>query len=194
MVIIYLLVWIFCTKKSLTFFVSLISKFVAIKIAKLEQISNAIESSRYVFQDLHLDFKKKQEYSPLLQNKIDGNDIAVDYDEDCIRNSILNLFNTRPGQRFLFPRYGLSLHQYLFDAITAENAELIGEAIVRAVTQFESRAVVRQCRVVPKYDDNEYLITLILHIPLFNTTTSINSTLDIKSQSFAFVEKSTRTF
>lgn len=163
----------------------------AIKIAKLEQISNALESSRYVFQDLHLDFKKKQEYSPLLQNKIDGNDIAVDYDEDCIRNSILNLFNTRPGQRFLFPRYGLSLHQYLFDAITTENAELIGEAIVRAVTQFETRAVVRQCRVVPKYDLNEYFITLILHIPLFNTTSSINSTLNIKTQSFAFVEKST---
>lgn len=166
----------------------------AIKIAKLEQISSAIGKSQYAFQDLHLDFRKKQEYSALLQNKIEGNDIDVDYDEDCIRNSILNLFNTRPGQRFLFPRYGLSLHQYLFDAMSTENAEMIGEAIVRAVTQFETRAVVRQCRVVPNYEQNEYLITLILHVPLFNTTSSINSSLDVKSQTFAFVEKSTHTY
>lgn len=166
----------------------------AIKIAKLEQISNIVQDLKYVFQDLHLDFQKKEEYSPLLLSKIEGNDIAVDHNEDCIRNSILNLFNTRPGQRFLFPRYGLSLHQYLFEAITNENAELIGEAVVRAVTQFEPRAVVKQCRVLPKFDLNEYLITLILHIPLFNTTTSINSSLDIKSQSFTFIEKSSHIY
>ncbi len=173
---------------------SLISNFVAIKITNLERVSKALETTKYVFQDLHLDFQKKQEFSPLIQQNIAGNDIAVDYNEDCIRNSILNLFNTRPGQRFLFPRYGLSLHQYLFEAITSENGEMIGEAIVRAVTQFETRAIVKQCRVVPKPKDNEYLITLFLHIPLFNTTTSINSSLDIKSQTFTFIEKTTHIY
>lgn len=162
----------------------------AIKIPNLEQISSRLEK-KYIFQDLHLDFKKSGEYSSLLQQKIVGNDIAVDYDEDCIRNSLLNLFNTRPGQRFLFPKYGLPLHQFLFEAITKENAELLGQAIVRSVNQFEPRAVVKQCKVTPNPEENEYKIILFLHIPLFNTSTSISSLLDTRRQTFTFVEKST---
>lgn len=162
----------------------------AIKITNLEKIAE-FTNKPYIFQDLHLDFKKKGEYSPLLQKKIDGNDLYVDYDEDCIKNSLLNLFNTRPGQRFLFPRYGLPLYQFLFEAITSENAEVIGETIVRAINQFEPRVVVKQCKVIPKEDDNEYNIFLFLHVPMYSTTVSLNTNLDVKTQEFTFLEKST---
>jgi phage baseplate assembly protein W len=166
---------------------------VAIVIPNLERISKNLETENpKIFRDLHLDFEKSGTYNNLLQTRVYTNDIKVDYDESAIRNSIINLFSTRPGQRFLFPLYGMSLEQFLFEPITPENAETIGEAINRAVEQYEPRTVVKKCIVLPKPDDNEYDITLILDVPLFRATTSINTVLDIKSQSFKFFESPTK--
>lgn len=162
----------------------------AIKIANLEQIADQFKRKDFKFKDFHLDFKKEFNYDTVIQKKIDGNDLKVDYDKEAIINSLKNLFNTRPGQRFLFPLYGLDLSQYLFEAVTEENGQVIGESIVTAIERYEPRVTLRQCNVVAKPDDNEYEITVMISIPLFNTTASINTILDIKTQSFVFVETS----
>jgi len=162
----------------------------AIKIANLEQIADQFKQKQFVFKDLHLDFEKTSVYNPVLRTRIDGNDVNVDFDESAIRNSLKNLFNTRPGQRFLFPLYGLDLYQYLFETVSQENGQLIGERIVTSVEKFEPRVRVQNCNVVAKPDDNEYEITLIVSIPIFNTVASINTILDTKNQTFIFVETS----
>ena len=162
----------------------------AIKIANLEQIADQFKQKQFAFKDLHLDFGKTSIYNPVLRTRIDGNDVNVDFDESAIRNSLKNLFNTRPGQRFLFPLYGLDLYQYLFETVSQENGQLIGERIVTSVENFEPRVRVQTCNVVAKPDDNEYEITLIVSIPIFNTVASINTILDTKNQTFIFVETS----
>ena len=162
----------------------------AIKIANLEKISQRLVKKDYLFKDLHLDFTAAGNFDSALQRKITGNDIKVSYDESAIRNSLKNLFNTKPGQRFLFPRYGLDLNQFLFEAITADNAKIIGEAIVTAIEKYEPRVRVASVDIIPMYDDNQYDITLIISMPAFNTTASINSILDTKTQTFIFVETS----
>lgn len=166
-----------------------ISNVVAIVITNLEKISNTLNTeNKRIFKDLHLDFERAGTYNTLLQQKVYTNDIKIDYDEAAIRNSIINLFSTRPGQRFLFPRYGMSLDKYLFEPVTRENAETIGEDINRAVEQYEPRTNVIKCIVLPKPEDNEYDITLVLSVPMFNSSTSINTILDIKAQTFKFFE------
>lgn len=162
----------------------------AIKISNLQQISDQYKQKDYYYKDLHLDFEKSGEFSTALNRKIEGNDVKVDYDESAIRNSLKNLFNTKPGQRFLFPLYGLDLNQYLFEAVTEFNGQIIGEKIVRSIENFEPRVKLRQCNVVAMPDDNQYDITIILEIPILNTVASINTALDIKNQSFTFVETS----
>ena len=162
----------------------------AIKIANLEQIADQFKQKDFAFKDLHLDFGKTSVYNPVLRTRIDGNDLNVDFDESAIRNSLRNWFNTRPGQRFLFPLYGLDLYQYLFEAVTEQNGQIIGEKIVSSVEKFEPRVQVRRCDVVAKPDDNEYEISLTVTIPIFNTTASINTILDTKNQTFIFVETS----
>ena len=97
----------------------------AIKIANLEQIADQFKQKQFAFKDLHLDFEKSGEYNTTLQRKIEGNDIKVDFDENAIRNSLKNLFNTRPGQRFLFPLYGLDLY------FKCENFQKIGAFKIR---------------------------------------------------------------
>jgi phage baseplate assembly protein W len=162
----------------------------AIKISNLQQIANQYAQKAYYYKDLHLDFEKNGEYNTTLGKKIEGNDLKVDFDESAIRNSLKNLFNTKPGQRFLFPLYGLDLYQYLFEAVNEFNGQLIGEKIVTSIENFEPRVVVRECNVVAMPDDNQYDITIIVEIPILNSLASINTALDIKTQSFIFIETS----
>lgn len=162
----------------------------AIKINNLEQISNQYKTVDFVYQDLHLDFKKNDKYSQVFAKADEGNDIKTDYDESAIRNSLRNLFNTRPGQRFLFPEYGLDLYQFVFEPITQSNAQLIGERIVAAIELYEPRITLKEVSIDAVPDDNIYEITIIVQFPVFNSLATLNSRLDIRSQSFVFVETS----
>ena len=162
----------------------------AIKISNLQQISDQYKQKAYYYKDLHLDFEKSGEFSTSLNRKIEGNDVKVDFDESAIRNSLRNLFNTKPGQRFLFPLYGLDLYQFLFEAVSEFNGQLIGEKIVTSIENFEPRVSVVECNVIAKPDDNEYDITIVVKIPILNSLASINTMLDVKTQSFIFLETS----
>ena len=162
----------------------------AIKISNLEAISKQYEQKTHIFKDLHLDFEKSFEFNTTLNKRIEGNDIRVDFDEMAIRNSLINLFNTKPGQRFLFPLYGLDLNQFLFEAVSEENGQIIGEKIVTSIEKYEPRVRLQRCNVVAMPDDNQYDITIIISIPILNTTSSINTVLDTKTQSFIFLETS----
>lgn len=160
----------------------------AIKITNLQKISEEYSAKSYIYSDLHLDFQKGGQYSEEIRQKLETNDTRVDYDESAIRNSLRNLFNTRPGQRFLFPNYGLDLYQFLFEPLSESIGQMIGEKIVKSIELYEPRVKIQKCRVECLIDDNQYDITLIVEIPIFNTIASINSQLDIRTQSFIFVE------
>jgi len=76
----------------------------AIKLTNLEAISKQTTVDKvYTYKDLHLDFSPDSRYDVVSNITINKNDITVDYDEQAIKNSLKNLFSTRPGQRFLFP-------------------------------------------------------------------------------------------
>lgn len=161
----------------------------AIKLPSLDKIAQQYTSNKpSVYTDLHLDFAKTGTYNPALRQIIESSDIKADYDENAIKNSLKNLFNTKPGQRFLFPLYGLDLNQFLFEAITPINAQLIGEKIVSSIDKFEPRVTVLNVDVESDPDNNLYNITIVVQIPIFNATTTINTILDTKTQSFIYLD------
>lgn len=162
----------------------------AIKIPNLKSVADQFAVKKYVFKDLHLDFAKEYNFDQTSHSKIETNDLQVDYDLKAITNSLKNLFNTRPGQRFLFPKYGLDLNQFLFEPITNVNAQDIGERIVRSVEEFEPRVSVTNCRVIPKYDDNQYDISLTMLFPIFNTVYTLDGTLNTTAQTFIIANTS----
>jgi phage baseplate assembly protein W len=163
---------------------------VAIKIQNLKNIADQFAVKQYVFKDLHLDFAKEYNYDQSSHTKISTNDLQVDYDLKAITNSLKNLFNTRPGQRFLFPKYGLDLNQFLFEPITRVNAQAIGESIVRSVDEFEPRVQITNCKVTPVPDDNEYFIQLSMEFPIFNTQFTLDGTLNTTAQTFIVADTS----
>lgn len=162
----------------------------AIKLKNLQAISDSYAKTAATYVDLHLDVDTKGLYSSTLEDRPVTNDIAVDYDLSAIKNSLLNLFNTRPGQRFLFPEYGLDLNEFVFENVSELTAQLIGEKISFAISTFEPRVVLRKCIVVAIPDDNTYEVTVIVNVPTFTTNMTLNTNLDIKSKTFAFVETS----
>lgn len=159
----------------------------AIKIPALQKIADDITTKKFIFKDLHLDIKMQEIFEKTLQKKVQSNDIQVDINERAIKNSLRNLLTTKPGQRFLFPEYGVELEEFLFEAITQENGQLIGEKIVTAIKQYEPRIRVQTCQVVASPDENQYDITIIISMPAFSSTVSINTLLNTKTQSFSFV-------
>jgi len=160
---------------------------VAIKISNLQQISDQFEQQGYYYSDLSLDFAHDTIFSTTIGKIIEKNDVKIDLNKQAIMNSLRNLFRTKPGQRFLFPLYGLNLESYLFEAVNENNARNLGDQIVKAIQNFEQRVRVAYCNVNMKPDEGTYDITIVVEIPILRNTMSINTLLDVKSQSFIFI-------
>lgn len=156
----------------------------AIKINVLENVVDNYIDQQYSFKDLALDLNYTNITDPGFTQKLLGNDVDVSYDLNAVKNSLINLFNTLPGQRFLFPRYGLDLNQFLFLPITVDTGDLIGNLIYNSIVQFEPRVTPKQVRVIGDPDNNEYQITIVIELPIFNSTSNLNFILNTKNRSF----------
>jgi phage baseplate assembly protein W len=156
----------------------------AIKIKSLEQTSKNYTEVGYLYKDLALDIALTALTSPGYTVPIPGSDIKSSNDLAAIQNSLQNLFNTKPGQRFLFPKYGLNLNSFLFEAVNEPNGQIIGNTIFNAINEFETRVTPIKVNVILDPDNNQYLIDIFLSIPLLNINTTIQTVLDIQKQSF----------
>jgi phage baseplate assembly protein W len=116
-----------------------------------------VTTKSYTYADLHLDFN-----NPIIK------DLAGDYDETAIKNSINSLFNTLPGQNLLNPTYGLNLAQYLFEPVTQVNGNRIGKAILTGITTYEPRVSVQNINIQMNEDEQTYYIELNITIPYLN--------------------------
>ena len=137
----------------------------AIVIDELKQQEN-----KPIYTDLRLDLSLDYVYEPRLRSKNIIKDINVSYDLEAVKNSLFNLFTTMPGQKILNPVYGLNLMQYIFTGITEDNAQAIGDNILRGISKYEPRVVVRKIYVIPDPENNTYQIGLRLDVPTLNIT------------------------
>lgn len=159
----------------------------ALKIKNLEQISQEVSKKDYYFKDLHLDINKSDGEYNIYGKFHNTNDIQADYDLAAIYNSLRNLFNTKPGQRFLFPKYGLDLNSYLFEPITEENAESLALNILQTIETYEPRVKVVDVQVSADPDQMQYDITIAVAFPIFDTVESFKTSLSPKTQNFVFI-------
>lgn len=156
----------------------------AIKIKSLEKIANTYTEQRFIYKDLSLDLTQTKIQAPGYSIPIPGADIRASFDQAAITNSLQNLFGTTPGQRFLFPEYGLDLKSFLFSPITEANGNVLGNRIFSGISTWENRVNVKKVQVNLDPDNNQYIINIILEIPQLNITTTIDTILDIKKQTF----------
>ena len=144
----------------------------------------------YVYADLHLDI----ETTP---NDINGNavnttinirskDIKVDYDLNAIKNSLINLFNTVPGERVLLPDYGADLRKFVFEPVSQSTGEQLGAYIKTSIQKWEPRVSVASLSIVGYEDTQQYNINLALEVPFISKQQKLTLKGVLNRQGFTF--------
>lgn len=122
----------------------------------------------YKFADLHFDLEKSYIKGNSLFQKPEINDFKIDYDLEAVKNSLITLFTTMPGQKILNPEYGLDLKQFLFLPLTTMTAKRIRDEIYTQIARFEPRVRVVNVKITILEDVNEYDIDIYYDIPSLN--------------------------
>lgn len=87
----------------------------------------------------------------------DGSFQLVEGDED-IREAILIILNTSPGERVMQPEFGCGIQAYVFAVINSSTLEQIRMETEKALTLYEPRIVVDEVRVEAEGEAGRVLI------------------------------------
>lgn len=134
------------------------------------------QDEQYIFVDLHLsdDFAQLNDNEAFKPSQL--TDLKADYDLGAVRNSIINMFLTSPGEKILNPEFGIDLRDYLFEPVSEGTAVIIQNQVLNNITIFEPRIVVNQVSVTPNFDNKEYIINIDVAIPFIGVDTYIIKT------------------
>ena len=145
----------------------------AINLDILRDGKNTDVFKKYTYADIKLDIELN---SFLPDNTVGAvrnkQDLKIDYDEAAIYQSVKNIFNTKKGQKILSPEFGLDLEQFLFEQISKENADIIGNTILEELGSYEPRITVERVNVIALPDQHQYTLNISIVIPSLNNTRS----------------------
>ena len=97
-------------------------------------------------------------------------------DERLIKNDILQLLLTVPGERAFRPDFGTDIKSTLFEPIDTISTDDIRDTIVQALDKFEPRVILNDIIVEAKPDLN--LINIVLNCSL-TTSPNLQFTLEL---------------
>jgi hypothetical protein len=144
------------------------------------------KDQNYIYADLYLDLMQEP-FEMVIGNRTvkgAGKDIKVAYDLNAIRNSILNLFNTIQGHRFLLPDYGCDLRRFLFEPISEAAAYDIGRTISENLEKWEPRVTLISINIDAYPDRNEYVVAMTLAVPFLQKNEKLQLNGLLNNQGF----------
>ena len=109
-------------------------------------------------------------------------DLPVLKNANVIRRSVGNLVQTIPGERFFNPILGSSVYDSIFDLADFGTSSLIESEIVTTIDNFEPRVENVRVTVDPRYDLNNFDVTIFFDIV----------GQELPSQEFSFILEATR--
>ena len=92
--------------------------------------------------------------------KQSNGDVKIVYNEDAIKNSLINIFSTMKGDRRMIPDAFIELHRILFEPMDQNTASLIGVELVSAIQKWDNRITVINFNVDINEDKNMYVTRL----------------------------------
>lgn len=122
----------------------------------------------FTYSDIKLDLTFDYVINNELLKKKQIKDAVNSLDYDAIKNSIVSLFTTIPGQKILNPYFGLNLVKYLFEPVNEDIAANIANDINTGITTYEPRVRIRNLVVGYSIENQEYVITLTITVPQIN--------------------------
>lgn len=151
----------------------------------LDILKGSDKPEEKIYSDLKLDLvigvMKRVEALPKKQ------DIDIESDDNlaAIRNSIISIITTSPGEKILNPTFGLNFGDLLFLPVSKNRASNIGEIIVNGVEKFEPRIRIINLDVEADTELQEYNINIVYSIPRF-ANQKLNLSGAIKKSDFTF--------
>ena len=141
-----------------------------IKISDLsvDKQDNAALEAGYLYKDLFLDLEPEIYYNKQLNKNVILKDVQGSYDLQAIKNSIINIFLTSPGQKILNPEFGIDLRRYLFEPVNSSTAYKIKYDIDTRLPGQEPRIQLQKVNVDAITDAQEYYIAMQIDIPSLN--------------------------
>lgn len=142
----------------------------------ISNLSNKKNVNKPTFIDLNLDFQMNQ-VSGNRKNAdvVLGNDLIVDTDERAIINSVKNILSQK---RYLNPAFNIDLSNFIGQPLSDMGATALGNTIDKGIALFEPRVKVQKILVAPDYENNTYVIAIIMVLPnLGNKQLIIDSAL-----------------
>ncbi len=118
---------------------------------------------------------KTQIYSDFLtdfnRHPVSG-DIVRFVNEQAVIRSIRNLLQTNKGERLYQPSIGSNVNKLLFEPMGDATANEIANLVRETIDQHEPRAKVLQVDAIPQYENNRYVINIVILV--INKTEPVN--------------------
>lgn len=128
----------------------------------------AILTPNKLYKDLDITFTAHPETQDVLK-KIDNN---------SIKQSLKLLLFTNIGERLFQPDVGSKIYGLLFEPLDPITTEVLKRSIENTIETYEPRVLLEGVDVVPKYDENEYEVTIYFTVRGINQPTSLTVTLE----------------
>lgn len=122
----------------------------------------------FTYSDIKLDLQFDYTNNNELLKQREIKDAVNSLDYDAIKNSIVSLFTTIPGQKILNPFFGLNLVRYLFEPVSEDIAANIASDITEGINTYEPRVKIRNLDVGFSIENQEYIINLTITVPQIN--------------------------
>jgi phage baseplate assembly protein W len=99
-------------------------------------------------------------------------------DEDLIKQSIVQIIMTQPGERYMNPEFGCGALNFVFEPQGAGLTSYIQQTVQQAIARWETRVVVNSV-TVEKNDmfDSQVVITVYYTVTATSQTQSVQVTL-----------------
>jgi phage baseplate assembly protein W len=123
----------------------------------------------FAYADLHLDLQPSFTNINEVYAVDEQKDLVVDYDLKAIKNSIVNIMTTSPGEKILNPTFGIDLRDYLFEPVSEIISNQIANDIITGMIAQEPRIRFRRKpEVIPNIDEQSYTVNMIINVPLLD--------------------------
>jgi len=86
---------------------------------------------------------------------------AFSQHEEDIKEAILIILKTEPGERVMEPEFGCGIYEYVFSTINISNLMLMEESVKKALLIYEPRIEVSQVKASPDYQENGLILISI---------------------------------
>ena len=81
-------------------------------------------------------------------------------DDRLLKNDILQLLLTIPGERVMRPGYGVNLRNFVFENIDSANLSALRNEIINQIRTYETRVNIISVELVPFEDENSINIKI----------------------------------